>query len=212
MAYADDSEDDLQHRQSIAPANTVLHGRSLRAVNRVRLPAGRGRWWVLSREQDGAVSQVLCDGMELDEYREVIAVGDHLWRRAGRYGSALQGSSLEEIEWHLDQYAWTSGEQYACISGTVTAIEAVYFRLTRQPDQTWGPAPGTPSREPISTTAATRMPREEPGWPTPPARDADDPYQPGHRLTCENDEQLYGWLLTLDNDHTDVVENSFRLE
>lgn len=149
--------------------------------------------------------RVRCAESELQEYGEVIALGDHVSRMAGRCGGAFFGTALDEIEWGFDQYAWLVGGHHAIISGTVAAIDAVYVRLTREPDG-WVPTAGTAWREPLTTTAATRKPEEEIEWGPLAEPDANGhSFRSGHRALREGDEQLIGWLITLDDEGIELI-------
>lgn len=98
---------------------------------------------------------VLCSESELQEYGEIIRVGEQVTREAGRREGRFYGGDLDEIQWQFDQYARVVGYEAAIITGRVTVIHAVYVNLTRQPDG-WGPLPGSAHLEQIQSTADAR--------------------------------------------------------
>lgn len=150
------------------------------------------------RSQTASVLLVLCSDSELDEYGEVLRVGDHVRRMAARREAGVYfGTELDAVEWQFDRYADILGRESVTISGTTTAIHAVFVLLTKSPEG-WTARPGSARLEPLSTTAATRKPVEVIDWepPTPPD-DRGRSFRRGHRRIEEGTEQLTGWVVTL---------------
>lgn len=149
--------------------------------------------------QDVAVLRVLCSDSELDENGEVIAVGDCLSRLAGRVENVYYGTDLDSLEWRFDQYADAIGYHAATISGRVTAISAVYVRLTKAVEGGWTARLGSAHLEPLDTTAATRRIEDVIDWgPLSPTDEHGRAYRTGYPRIHEGDEHLSGWVITLE--------------
>ncbi|MDH2442624.1 hypothetical protein QDR37_01570 [Amnibacterium sp. CER49] len=128
--------------------------------------------------------RVLCSESELGEYGERLAIGDRVDRVARRDQGGYFGTELDEIVWRFDRYAEVGGADPVRITGTVTAIAAVYVEMTQLGSCTWTAAHGTAHQEPLTTTTGTRRPVEGVGI---------------HRVE-EGDERLAGWLVELEDE------------
>jgi hypothetical protein len=131
--------------------------------------------------------RVLCSESELGEYGERLAVGDRVDRIARRNDEGYFGTQLDEIIWRFDRYAEITGAEPVRISGTVTALAAVYVEMTQLGDCTWTAAHGTAHQEPLTTTSGTRLPDRGVGT----------------SRVEEGDERLSGWLIDLEDDRVD---------
>ena len=146
------------------------------------------------------VLTVICPTSELDEFGEVIRVGDDVHRLAARRRGAYFGTRLDEVEWYFDQYAGLSEREAATIHGSVASIEAVYVHLTRA-EGGWTAILGSAHTEPLESTEATRriQPRvalNEKSHPD----EAGLSYQGGYPVREEGEESLVGWAVVLERD------------
>ncbi len=81
----------------------------------------------------GGVPEVLCGETELQEYGEVIAIGNRIERRAGRRSEDSYGAELDRVTWAFDRYVEYTGAEKALIRGDVVRIETVFVFLTKTP-------------------------------------------------------------------------------
>lgn len=141
--------------------------------------------------------RVLCSRSELEENGEVIAVGDNVSRLASYGEHVYYGTELDALEWHFDQYADAFGDPATTISGQVTAISAVFVRLTRATDG-WTARLGSAQLEPLTTTSATRTIEDTIDWgPVSPPDPDGHSYSVGYPQIREGDELHAGWVITL---------------
>ena len=143
--------------------------------------------------------QVLCSSYELEESGDIIAVGDHISKHASRLNNAYYGTELDSIEWSFDSEAEADGSTATTISGEVTAVSAIFVRLTQVPGKGWIPLAGSAHLENIKSTADTRQIKTEIDWGPVSTPDAQgNAYSAGYPRREEGDEHHSGWLITLE--------------
>jgi hypothetical protein len=107
---------------------------------------------------------VLCSTTELEEYGEILAVGDHVDRRATFPRRGNFGTGLDDMEWSFDRYAGlTAGSVERTVAGDIVGLAAIYVRVTLDssgPVPGWRTRPGSVWLEPVTSTADTRRPLE----------------------------------------------------
>lgn len=142
---------------------------------------------------------MLCPNHELEESGDVIVVGDHISRHVSRANDAYYGTDLDRIEWNFDGEAEADGSTATTISGTVTAISAIFVRLTQVPGRGWMAVAGSAHLERIDSTAHTRQIPPDIDWGPLSTPDAQGhAYRAGYARIEEGDEHHSGWLFTLD--------------
>ncbi|MGO2750996.1 MAG: hypothetical protein ACTIA6_13175 [Pseudoclavibacter sp.] len=149
---------------------------------------------------------------ELEEDAEVISLGDRVERLAENAVWPSYGDALADVVWHFDQYAPMRAESAWMITGTVTSIHAIYVRLAHVSggEAEFGPEPGSLHLEARATTLGTRDPQRErareelalhahppgvSGW-----------YGPESLHPKAGDEELTGWLFTLEGERIRAAE------
>ena len=162
----------------------------------------RARW------QDLAVLQVRCDESELEEYGEVLEIGQLISRpalpRSG--GEAFFGTSLDEVPWELDRYHFLTTTPSVTIAGRIVAIAGVYALLTRSASDGWRPLPRSSWTEPVRSTADSRRVLQRTEWHDVPRPDG-RVLRGGSPAPQEGDEQRYGWLLSLEDATVEPLES-----
>lgn len=140
--------------------------------------------------------QVLCSESELQEYVEVVQVGQRVTRMGARRDWTYFGSDLDDVPWQFDQYA-VAGHSVT-LTGDVVEIAAVYVRAAHDPSGGWTAEPGSAWLEPLTTTADTRQPEQEVLWGPPSIPDEEgNYYRSGTHVIHAGDELFSGWLFTL---------------
>lgn len=152
---------------------------------------------------------VLCSTTELEEYGEILAVGDHVDRQASFSQRGYYGTGLDDIEWSFDRYAGlTIGSVEGTVAGDIVRLAAIYIRLTLDssgPVAGWTARPGSAWLEPVTSTADTRRPLERIEYRTAPPDERGHSRAYGHVAMNEDDEQLSGWRVTLDNEEVHLL-------
>lgn len=143
--------------------------------------------------------EVLCSSYELEESGDVVTVGDYISRHVSRWNTVYYGTELDDIKWNFDSEAEADGSTATTISGDVTAISAIFVRLTHVPGKGWTPVSGSAHAERIESTADTRQIKPEIDWVPVSTPDAHGhAYSAGYPRTEEGDEHHSGWLITLE--------------
>lgn len=141
--------------------------------------------------------RVFCPETELAEDGLVVRVGDHV-RRLATPRIAHRLGTVDALPWAFDQYAEYVGDPVSLVGGRVSAIDAVYARLTELEDGSWGLRPGSEWTEPVPATSATRRPAERIDWqPLSPPDAEGHQYGVGFPVFTEGDETHVGWVFTL---------------
>ena len=154
--------------------------------------------------------RVLCGSTELEEYGEVVAVGDRVKRPAARRDRRWL-PELEGVGWVFDRYAGFGAGEQAVVGGTVERLDAVFTRLTLEPGRGWVPLPGSVHLERLETTAATRRVERKVvhgPWSEPDERGRS--YRNGRAVIQEGDESFYGWVIELTEESVEVLDPSAR--
>ena len=144
--------------------------------------------------------RVLATLSELDEDGEVISVGESISRWAVPYRRVyLHDASVDEVPFIFDKYAEGGVDGAVVVEGIVTALDALYVKVTWVDGNGWEPCAGSVTRAPLETTADTRRPVEHVVWgPTSEPDDDGVAYAIGYPDTREGDQMLAGWVFTLE--------------
>ena len=148
---------------------------------------------------------IFCPASELDEFGEVIRIGDDVDRVAARRRGEYFGTPIDDVEWRFDRYAGLSETETATIHGSVASIEAVYVRLTRA-ENAWTAVLGSAHTEPLESTRSTRSTRPRIAWgEESPPDDRGRSYQGGYPQTEEGDESFVGWVVVLEGHRLEQI-------
>jgi hypothetical protein len=146
--------------------------------------------------------QVVCSESELAENGEVITVGDDVSRVATLRRQAYFGGFLDDVPWMFDQYAagFSDRDDVVVLAGRITAIAAIYVRLSREGGDGWAPIPGSARLVSLTSTRDTWRPQPKIIWDVPATPHPDGSYSArGYAVRDEGDEDFSGWLFTLED-------------
>jgi hypothetical protein len=150
--------------------------------------------------------QVVCTESELAEDGVVVTVGDVVSRVSVPFRGGYFGSDLDGVPWMFDQYAagFSDRDDVVVLAGRVTAIAAIYVRLSSEGRDGWTPIPGSARLASLTSTRDTWRPQPKIIWDVPATPHPDGGYSArGYAERNEGDEDFSGWLFTLE--HTSSV-------